>query len=50
MEPSGGTAEIFGQPAREARAQTGYLTQAFSLYPDLSVAAAMAQYNYGESG
>ena len=26
-------AEIFGRPAREARSQTGYLTQAFSLYP-----------------
>ena len=24
-------------PAREARAQTGYLTQTFSLYPDLTV-------------
>jgi ABC-2 type transport system ATP-binding protein len=38
MEPSGGVAEIFGQPARAARSQTGYLTQAFSLYPDLTVA------------
>jgi ABC-2 type transport system ATP-binding protein len=37
MEPSGGVAEIFGRPAREARSQTGYLTQAFSLYPDLTV-------------
>jgi ABC-2 type transport system ATP-binding protein len=37
MEPSGGTVNIFGQPAREARSQTGYLTQAFSLYPDLTV-------------
>jgi ABC-2 type transport system ATP-binding protein len=37
MEASGGTAEIFGRPARDARAQTGYLTQTFSLYPDLSV-------------
>ena len=37
MEPSGGVAEIFGKPARAARAQTGYLTQAFSLYPDLTV-------------
>src|SRR5690348_2799592 len=37
MEASGGTAEVYGQPAREARAQTGYLTQAFSLYPDLTV-------------
>lgn len=37
MEHSGGSAEIFGRPAREARSQTGYLTQAFSLYPDLTV-------------
>jgi ABC-2 type transport system ATP-binding protein len=38
MEATGGTAEIFGKPAREARSRTGYLTQTFSLYPDLSVA------------
>jgi ABC-2 type transport system ATP-binding protein len=38
MEPTSGTAEVFGRPAREMRSQTGYLTQAFSLYPDLSVA------------
>jgi len=38
MEASGGKAEIFGAPPREARSQTGYLTQAFSLYPDLTVA------------
>ncbi len=37
MEATGGTAEIFGKPAREARSRTGYLTQTFSLYPDLSV-------------
>jgi len=37
MEPTSGTARIFGQPARAMRSQTGYLTQAFSLYPDLSV-------------
>ena len=37
MEADSGAAEIFGQPAREMRAQTGYLTQTFSLYPDLSV-------------
>jgi ABC-type glutathione transport system ATPase component len=36
MEPSSGVAEIFGQPARAARSQTGYLTQGFSLYPDWS--------------
>ncbi len=38
MEASSGTASVFGRPAREMRAQTGYLTQSFSLYPDLSVA------------
>ncbi len=37
MEATSGTAEVFGRPARETRSQTGYLTQAFSLYPDLSV-------------
>jgi ABC-2 type transport system ATP-binding protein len=37
MEPSAGLAEVFGRPAREARSDTGYLTQAFSLYPDLTV-------------
>ncbi|HEX6211481.1 MAG TPA: ATP-binding cassette domain-containing protein [Methylomirabilota bacterium] len=38
MEATSGAAELFGRPAREARAFVGYLTQAFSLYPDLSVA------------
>src|SRR5215467_5460753 len=37
MEATSGEAEVFGRPAREMRSQTGYLTQAFSLYPDLSV-------------
>jgi ABC-2 type transport system ATP-binding protein len=37
MEAAGGAAEVFGRPARAARAATGYLTQAFSLYPDLTV-------------
>jgi len=37
MEASGGAAEVFGRPPREARSDTGYLTQAFSLYPDLTV-------------
>jgi ABC-2 type transport system ATP-binding protein len=37
MEASAGSALIFGRPAREARSETGYLTQTFSLYPDLSV-------------
>jgi ABC-2 type transport system ATP-binding protein len=37
MQSSSGVAEVFGRPAHQARAETGYLTQAFSLYPDLSV-------------
>jgi ABC-2 type transport system ATP-binding protein len=37
MEATSGVAEVFGHAARDARAQTGYLTQAFSLYPDLTV-------------
>src|SRR3989454_5009268 len=37
MEATSGTARVFRQPARDTRAQTGYLTQTFSLYPDLSV-------------
>ncbi|MGI8746200.1 MAG: ATP-binding cassette domain-containing protein [Bryobacteraceae bacterium] len=37
MEASSGSAGIFGRPAREARSQTGYLTQSFSLYSDLTV-------------
>jgi ABC-2 type transport system ATP-binding protein len=37
MKATSGTAEIFGKPARVARSQTGYLTQAYSLYPDLTV-------------
>jgi ABC-2 type transport system ATP-binding protein len=38
MEATSGAAEIFDLPAREARSKTGYLTQSFSLYPDLTVA------------
>lgn len=38
MEATSGAAEVFGRAARIARAETGYLTQSFSLYPDLSVA------------
>src|ERR1039457_4680260 len=38
MEATSGTVDVFGVPAREARSQTGYLTQAFSLYPDLTLA------------
>jgi ABC-2 type transport system ATP-binding protein len=37
MEATSGEARVFGRPARQSRPQTGYLTQAFSLYPDLSV-------------
>jgi ABC-2 type transport system ATP-binding protein len=37
MEATSGSVEIFGAQARQARAQTGYLTQNFSLYPDLTV-------------
>src|SRR5919198_2671698 len=38
MDATSGDALLLGQPARQARAYVGYLTQAFSLYPDLSVA------------
>jgi ABC-2 type transport system ATP-binding protein len=38
MEATSGTVEIFGLPARQSRSVVGYLTQTFSLYPDLSVA------------
>jgi ABC-2 type transport system ATP-binding protein len=38
MEATSGIANIFGRPARQARSETGYLTQSFSLYPDLTVA------------
>ncbi len=38
MQPTAGAAKVFGQSAREARSSIGYLTQAFSLYQDLSVA------------
>jgi ABC-2 type transport system ATP-binding protein len=38
MEATAGSARLLGQQARDARASVGYLTQAFSLYPDLSVA------------
>lgn len=37
MEATSGKAEVFDVPARDARSETGYLTQSFSLYPDLTV-------------
>jgi ABC-2 type transport system ATP-binding protein len=37
MEATSGAAKVFGKPARAMRLETGYLTQTFSLYPDLSV-------------
>ena len=37
MNASAGDATIFGVAARDARQHTGYLTQAFSMYPDLTV-------------
>jgi ABC-2 type transport system ATP-binding protein len=37
MEATAGEARLLGLPARDARNHTGYLTQQFSLYPDLSV-------------
>src|SRR5688572_11411680 len=38
MQATSGEATMFGVSARDARAFTGYLTQTFSLYQDLSVA------------
>lgn len=37
MPPSGGVVEVFGSPPPNVRLQMGYLTQRFSLYPDLSI-------------
>ncbi len=37
MNPTSGEAAIFGRSARDARLKTGYLTQGFTLYPDLTV-------------
>jgi len=37
MEATEGSASILERPARDMRSQTGYLTQDFSLYPDLTV-------------
>jgi ABC-2 type transport system ATP-binding protein len=38
MPATSGVTGIYGKPSRDARSQVGYLTQSFSLYPDLSVA------------
>ena len=38
MEATTGIGNIFDRPARDMRSQTGYLTQTFSMYPDLTVA------------
>lgn len=38
MMPTSGNVTVFGETARDARPMIGYLTQAFSLYQDLSVA------------
>jgi ABC-2 type transport system ATP-binding protein len=37
MRATSGETNVLGKPARDARAETGYLTQSFSLYPDLTV-------------
>jgi ABC-2 type transport system ATP-binding protein len=37
IEATAGKIQILGLSARDARSNTGYLTQQFSLYPDLSV-------------
>src|SRR5262245_41097049 len=38
MAATSGEVTLLGRPAREARAYVGYLTQIFSLYPELTVA------------
>ena len=37
MQPTSGNIRMLGRDAREARVDVGYLTQSFSLYPDLTV-------------
>jgi ABC-2 type transport system ATP-binding protein len=37
MSPTSGSVDVFGQSARDARLKTGYLTQGFTLYHDLTV-------------
>jgi ABC-2 type transport system ATP-binding protein len=36
MEATSGVVDVFGKAARDARSKTGYLTQGFSLYGDLT--------------
>src|SRR5262249_19272255 len=38
MEASSGAPDVLGRAARQMRSQSGYLTQGFTPYPDLSVA------------
>jgi ABC-2 type transport system ATP-binding protein len=38
MEATSGRVEVFGRSPNEMRAHTGYLTQSFTLHPELSVA------------
>ena len=44
MKATAGTADMFGVNARDARHFVGYLTQAFSLYQDLSVKEVAEEY------
>ncbi len=37
MQQTSGIVEVFGSQPREVRLQMGYLTQRFSLYPDMSI-------------
>ena len=37
LQPTSGEVRVLGAPSRDSRDQVGYLTQPFSLYPDLSV-------------
>jgi len=37
MEPTSGEVRVLGRPPRKARARIGYVTQHFSLYPELTV-------------
>ena len=37
LDASAGTVRVLGKPPHQSRSRVGYLTQTFSLYPDLSV-------------